>query len=982
GAENSINISGDMQQPFYYSATYSSWRKLTYSTYPLDIRWGVGGDGTSSWNINGSMINNPAVSNIVFDYSGFTTTNIVTGQGYGTIKFTGNITVDGKLFLIENTYTLLQPEGYVEITVEITNVSGVTANNVRLWVGTRDDYIGTIDTPTKERGNLINGAFELIATSAEQSKAIKIKTADEAVLFYSNSDRAYSTINSCCSFTNATNQDPGTNTITQTGDGSYALYVRFNDLANGESDELTWYYAAGSLAEIDDIVNTIASVSGAISNITYTTADYSYTASEDGTTGYILVAGGSTAPTAGEIAAGVDYAGVTVLSSSTVTTTANIVEVFNLAGLTYNTNYDIYAVTNYFDGTSNVYSAIQYANFTTLDNDLPVGLAIGNQSECVNGTVSGLGLTITDVYPGDNTFTVTATSSNTSIVANADIVITGTGNTRLFAITPVLNASGTCTITVSIEDSFGAIGNQTFDVTFDDLVAPTVLTNNITVQLDATGNVSITPAQIDNGSTDNCTIASYALNVTDFTCANIGSNAVTLTVVDEKGNSNTNTATVTVEDITVPTVICQNINVYLDNTGNVSIAVNDIDGGTTDNCGIASAIASQTAFTCNEIGTNNVTLVITDNNSNVDSCVAVVTVIDTIAPVVVCQNITVQLDASGNASITAADIDNGSTDACGIAGLTASKTSFTCADIGANTVTLTVIDNNGNTSSCTSTVTVEDTIAPEVICPADQTLSLDANCEAIIPDFTSMSTVTDNCSALSGMTITQSPAAGTVISGTGTIQTIVITAQDQAGNWSSCNFTVTLEDEIAPALSCPSNQQVSTDYSCVYEIGDYTALALFELDNCDQNNVIVTQIPEPGTLVTAYNTNGISIEGQTTVTIIVEDMSGNASSCEFIVDVTCIDDLFIPGFFSPNADGKNDDFEINGLENFPGNKIIIFNRWGNEVFSMQDYDTSWKGESMGSMTMRNGDLPTGTYFYVLDLGNNENPKTGYIELRR
>ena len=48
GAENSINTSGNMQQPFYYNTTLAVWRPLTFSTNPLDIRWGIGGDGTNN----------------------------------------------------------------------------------------------------------------------------------------------------------------------------------------------------------------------------------------------------------------------------------------------------------------------------------------------------------------------------------------------------------------------------------------------------------------------------------------------------------------------------------------------------------------------------------------------------------------------------------------------------------------------------------------------------------------------------------------------------------------------------------------------------------------------------------------------------------------------------------------------------------------------------------------------------------------------
>jgi len=72
-----------------------------------------------------------------------------------------------------------------------------------------------------------------------------------------------------------------------------------------------------------------------------------------------------------------------------------------------------------------------------------------------------------------------------------------------------------------------------------------------------------------------------------------------------------------------------------------------------------------------------------------------------------CLDITVQLDASCTTTITAADIDNSSNDNCGIASLALSQSTFTCDDLGSNTVTLTVTDVNGNVSSCTATVTVE-----------------------------------------------------------------------------------------------------------------------------------------------------------------------------------------------------------------------------------------------------------------------------------
>ena len=366
GSQNSINNLGNMEQPFYYNG--STHRKLTFNNYPLDIQWGVGGDGAQNWNTNGTLAENPALSNQVFDYTNFTITNATTGDGYGQIKTTGEIDINGQSFLVENLYELLQPEGYIGIKVKITNISASPAANVRLWVGTRDDYVGGSDGPTKERGNLIDEEFQVISNQGDQAKAIKISTSEEAILFFSNSDRAYSTIKNCCYFSNATNQDPSTNLITETGDGSYALYVRFNDLAPNESDELIWYYGAGTLPEIDEIIARVASAAiGAFDNITHNSADYAATTAESGTGYWVLVPEGSTAPTNAQIEAGVDYNGVTLVDAGSAAMQADQEHIFNLTSLTPLTTYDFYFVSEYFDGVNDTYTEIISETLNTLE---------------------------------------------------------------------------------------------------------------------------------------------------------------------------------------------------------------------------------------------------------------------------------------------------------------------------------------------------------------------------------------------------------------------------------------------------------------------------------------------------------------------------------------------------------------------------------------------------------------------------------------
>lgn len=77
-------------------------------------------------------------------------------------------------------------------------------------------------------------------------------------------------------------------------------------------------------------------------------------------------------------------------------------------------------------------------------------------------------------------------------------------------------------------------------------------------------------------------------------------------------------------------------------------------------------------------------------------------------------------------------------------------------------------------------------------------------------------------------------------------------------------------------------------------------------------------------------------------------------------------------FFSPNGDGVNDTFVIEGLATSPDNELFIFNRWGVEVFSMKNYDNSFNGISQGRATIAgDNELPVGTYYYVLKLNGQE-----------
>jgi gliding motility-associated-like protein len=114
-------------------------------------------------------------------------------------------------------------------------------------------------------------------------------------------------------------------------------------------------------------------------------------------------------------------------------------------------------------------------------------------------------------------------------------------------------------------------------------------------------------------------------------------------------------------------------------------------------------------------------------------------------------------------------------------------------------------------------------------------------------------------------------------------------------------------------------------------------------------------------------------EPRDSFTYIIENGWG-ADTATVHIEVIC-DDVIIYSGFSPNEDNQNDVFVILGIEKYPNSKLLIFNRWGNQVFEALNYKNNWNG------TFEGKPLPDGTYFYMLDLGNGKQ-KAGYLQIHR
>ncbi|MCP4895866.1 MAG: IPTL-CTERM sorting domain-containing protein [bacterium] len=394
---------------------------------------------------------------------------------------------------------------------------------------------------------------------------------------------------------------------------------------------------------------------------------------------------------------------------------------------------------------------------------------------------------------------------------------------------------------------------------------------------------------------------------------------------------------------TPPIASCKATALYLDGNGQAVLTTSDVDNGSYDPDGSSVTLQlSNSQFSCSNVGTpQSVTLTVTDSTGNTDSCVARLTVVDNTAPVVVTGSITVPLDANGQVSIAADDVDNGSFDNCGIIGKMVAPNSFTCANVGPNSVALTVHDVNGNSASQTATVTVVDSMNPTISCPVDVVVDTDPGSSTAVVGSLAP-TRGDNCGVvrqtwtMTGATTGASPSSGIHdVSGEAFnvgVTLVSYTVEDTAGNDASCQFTVTVSDNEAPTITCPTSVTVNTDP------GQASAVVNGLSPTTNDNIGVVQQTwTMTGATTGASPTSGIhDASGQTfnvgvtQVSYTVEDAAGNQATCQFTVTVT---DNEVPTITCPvdvtvDTDPGNSTAVVNGLAPTTGDNVgVVEQTW-------------------------------------------------------
>lgn len=515
-------------------------------------------------------------------------------------------------------------------------------------------------------------------------------------------------------------------------------------------------------------------------------------------------------------------------------------------------------------------------NFTVTvsDNDVPV-------INCpTNKVVNAAGSPACNYTVTDNTFNATA-SDNCSLIAGQPVITSTPGYNGLTTLNGAIFNVGSTVVTWSATDAAALVSTCSFTVTVNDVTPPTVVVL-------PPGVVSFQPVFNVNTAPGSC-----SQSVTWYRPSPLTHNAT------DCSGSITLTENSTVS-INCPGLSCVNDPNFFTTNG-----VTPFPYDANNPLQWVTPVSAEF-----EVGTTVITYEFKDAFNNTTTVTVTVNVAENEPPTANCVLSTVSLaiDPYLNSGIvTPALINNGSTDNCGIADMTTdnpatmmvNESVLPCTQLGNNVVTLYVTDNAGNTSTCTATVFLVDNTLPQIGCPATFVVAANASCQATVPGLIFNATVNfppspstleyyDNTADPCGLVFDyQVNGGGFVPLGTFTSNpvnlsghvftagnnTVAVRATDDAGNIAVCNFTVSVQDQTPPTLTCP------TPTVNPLLIGSCNATATWPnataTDNC------------PGAISLSSNfPSGFSFPGGTTVVVYTGvDAAGNIGTCSFNVNV-------------------------------------------------------------------------------------------------
>jgi gliding motility-associated-like protein len=594
---------------------------------------------------------------------------------------------------------------------------------------------------------------------------------------------------------------------------------------------------------------------------------------------------------------------------------------------------------------------------------------------CDNTTTLVQTITIQDTTAP--TFTVPADVTIECDVDTTDLTITGEVTDEsdncsigIEATFSDVTLDGSCANTYTIqrtwtlEDECGNAASLLQTITIQDTTPPTfTVPADITLECDVDiTNLSITGSVSDEA--DNCDssmVATYTDSIAAGSCANASIITRTWSLADDCNNTTVLVQTITVQDTTPPEfdmdVLPADVTVECD-------AIPDPGAMTltaTDNCGTATVtvVESTTTGTC----ANEYTLIrswtATDDCGNEAMHIQTITVQDTSAPTfneALPADINVECDAIPTVETLTAS------DNCSSADIAFEETTTEGACIGDFIIERTwlAIDSCGNEAVHTQIITVQDNTAPTLVTPFDENITVACDDIPTVPDLV----FEDSCSNDINVAFNEVSNQVNDFEDYSIIRTWTLT--DNCGNESQ--FVQTINVQIGNVISTSDANRCILDIEFdLFDLlaGDFDMNGTWSIASgvaTINGSLFDPSTVEVGIYIFKYAITEGSCPTEVEVTVTIDD--------DCVVLPCGEDDVVISKTVTANGDTINDVFEISGVDDC--NFVIelqIFNRWGAEIYKNNNYQNNWGGEAHGSSAGSSGYVPTGTYYYIINLRN-------------
>jgi len=431
---------------------------------------------------------------------------------------------------------------------------------------------------------------------------------------------------------------------------------------------------------------------------------------------------------------------------------------------------------------------------------------------------------------------------------------------------------GTTTVTYIAIDIYGNMSTDSFTVTVLDTESPEIdhMPDHIALTNDQ-GECGATVTWDEPSADDNCEVASLTADASSGDFFHVGTTTVTYTAEDIYGNASAASFTITVTDNEDPEIDHMPQDISMSNEeGDCGAIVTWDEPSATDNCQVDTFVSNAHSDDFFQVGTTTVEYTATDIYGNSTARSFTVTITDDEDPEIdhMPSDITVNNDHGDCGALVTWDEPTAS-DNCLVQTFESDEDSGDFFNVGTTTVTYTAVDNHGNSSSASFTVTVIDNEDPTIDhLPADISANTDhGECGAIVT--WDEPSADDNCDV---DTFTPDASSGDFFP-VGTTD-VTYTAVDIHSNETSMTFTVTITDNEVPQIhDLPSDISVSND------LGDCGAIVTWveptASDNCE---------------VYSFDSDEDSGDffdvGTTTVTYTATDIYGLETLASFTVTVT------------------------------------------------------------------------------------------------